>query len=96
MAYGSINVPGVFDPISHVSKEDRARWNQGVENASQAYELAVENARRISNLDSRLSRLEAALFNDISANPFLASFEDVTGIVIVRGIWNKEKQRVEC
>ena len=45
--------------------------------------------------DSRLKRLEDSLFNDIVGNPFLINFDNLVGITVISGCWNKPKQRLE-
>lgn len=47
-------------------------------------------------IESRVSRVEDGLFNNITGNPFLASFDSLDGITLVKGIWNEERKRIEC
>lgn len=49
----------------------------------------------ITALDARVSLLEAVIFNDITANPFLILFGDLDGITTT-GVWNSALQRIEC
>ena len=54
------------------------------------------NLLNITNaLDARVDLLEAVLFNDITANPFLILFDDLDGVTST-GIWNESLQRIEC
>lgn len=48
----------------------------------------------MGDLISRLKRLEDAVMSNITGNPFEVSLRDLEGL-IVTGIWNKEKQRLE-
>lgn len=48
----------------------------------------------VDDLISRLKRLEDATMSNITGNPFEISLKDLDG-VIVTGIWNKQKQRLE-
>ena len=48
----------------------------------------------IDDLIARLKRLEDAVMSNITGNPFEISLKDLDGL-IVTGIWNKEKQRLE-
>ena len=50
----------------------------------------------IAGIESRVSRVEDGLFNNITGNPFLASFDSLDGITLVKGIWNEERKRIEC
>lgn len=59
-------------------------------------ENTATNLLNITNaLDARVDMLEAVLFNEITANPFLILFDDLTGITST-GIWNESLQRIEC
>lgn len=48
----------------------------------------------MGDLISRLKRLEDAVMSNITGNPFEISLRDLEGLVVT-GIWNKEKQRLE-
>lgn len=83
------------DTVIHVTAEDKERWNA-------TDELAVDNRAEIDQLKlgrvsdgSRLTRLEDAIFNDITGNPYLITFPDLTGIVLIKGVWNKSAKRLE-
>ena len=45
-------------------------------------------------MDSRLKRVEDALFSDIVGNPFQITFENLEGLEVT-GYWNKEEKRLE-
>lgn len=49
----------------------------------------------ITALSARVDLIEAVIFNDITENPFLILFDDLTGVVAT-GVWNEELQRIEC
>ena len=49
-----------------------------------------------ADLKARIERLENALYYDIKENPFLVTFETLNGIVLTKGVWNKNKKRLEC
>ncbi len=49
-----------------------------------------------ADLKSRIERLENALFYNIKENPFLMKFDTLNGITLIKGVWNKEKKRLEC
>ena len=58
------------------------------------------NPSTMGNYDTAISGLiehkEDGLFNNITGNPFLASFDSLDGITLVKGIWNEERKRIEC
>ncbi|WP_050698602.1 hypothetical protein [Anaeromassilibacillus senegalensis] len=80
----------------HVTAEDKVLWDTGAETAEQATENVTKALLKIMNLESRVARIEDAIFNDITGNPFLTTFDSLSGIVLVKGVWNEEQQRIEC
>lgn len=80
----------------HVTAEEKAAWTQAAQDATEAQAKATEALNTVSALDSRVSRVEDGLFNNITGNPFLASFDSLDGITLVKGIWNEERKRIEC
>ena len=48
----------------------------------------------MAGLDSRLSLLELMYNTDVSGNPFMVTFESLSG-VIVTGVWNADLKRIE-
>lgn len=49
----------------------------------------------IQSNTERIELIEAVLFNDITANPFLILFDDLDGVVST-GVWNAALRRIEC
>ena len=49
----------------------------------------------ITALSARVDLIEAVVFNDITENPFLILFDDLSG-VNTTGVWNESLQRIEC
>ena len=49
----------------------------------------------IQSNTARIDLIEAVLFNDITANPFLILFDDLDGVVST-GVWNAALRRIEC
>lgn len=80
----------------HTSDTERTRWNLGAETASAASAAASQALNRVADIESRMARVEDGLFNNITGNPFLVSFDSLDGITLVKGIWNRERQRIEC
>ena len=65
------------------------QYYQPAADASSALNLAA-------SLESRVARVEDGLFNNITGNPFLVSFDALDGVSLVKGVWNAERQRIEC
>lgn len=82
--------------IIHVDKSDKDRWNKGVTIADEALTLILQLTEKLNLHEVRIARLEDALFSNITGNPFLISFDNLTGIQLVKGIWNEQLQRIEC
>lgn len=55
--------------------------------------LDILNA--LEALTGRVTRLEDALFNKVTSNPFSVTF-DTLDDVEVTGVWNRERNRMEC
>lgn len=82
-----------------------AAFKQDAENDFNAWFASLKNifdadtighlTNMIENNTARIELLEAVLFNDITANPFLVLFDDLDGIEST-GIWNEALQRIEC
>ena len=85
-----------FSQSDIISPEDRRRWNQAAEDAARALLLGYENAGSIIGLTGRVLQMEDSLFNEITANPFTISFDNLDGLNVIRGIWNPTFQRIEC
>ena len=84
------------DTEVHVQPGERAAWDAGAEAAEQAEADAAEALSAIAGLESRVSRVEDGLFNNITGNPFLVQFDSLDGVVMTKGIWNATRNRIEC
>lgn len=84
------------DTKIHVTAEEKASWTEGAEQAAAGANRVTEALNAIAGIESRVSRVEDGLFNNITGNPFLASFDSLDGITLVKGIWNEERKRIEC
>ena len=84
------------DTKIHVTAEEKASWTEGAEQAAADANKVTEALNAIAGIESRVSRVEDGLFNNITGNPFLASFDSLDGITLVKGIWNEERKRIEC
>ena len=80
-------------------------FKQSAENDFNAWFASLQNVldedtaghllNLIQNNTARIELIEAVLFNDIRANPFLILFDNLVGIVST-GVWNAALQRIEC
>jgi hypothetical protein len=80
----------------HVTPDNKAYWSGGVTTAGQALSLAGQVNETANGHEIRLSHIEDSLFNNITGNPYAVTFDSLSGLNLVKGIWNAEKIRVEC
>ena len=80
----------------HVSAALKVAWNAAAETAAKAAADAAQALNLAAGLESRVSRVEDGIYNNITGNPFLVSFDSLDGIVLVKGVWNEAQHRVEC
>lgn len=52
--------------------------------------------KQLADHETRIRRLEDAIYNDITGNPHSYLFDTLEGIRVVSGVWNKAKSRLEC
>jgi hypothetical protein len=50
----------------------------------------------INLLTMRLAVVENALYSDVISNPFEITFNNLSGILLLAGIWNEPFERIEC
>jgi hypothetical protein len=86
----------VEDMDIHVTAADKARWTEGADTADEALTLAGTASENANQYETRLARIEDSLFNNITGNPFTVAFDSLSGLNLVKGIWNNERARVEC
>ena len=72
------------DTKIHVTAEEKASWTEGAEQAAADANRVTEALNAIAGIESRVSRVEDGLFNNITGNPFLASFDSLDGITLVK------------
>ena len=82
--------------IQQLLKRTNALQDELLEQAAADANRVTEALNAIAGIESRVSRVEDGLFNNITGNPFLASFDSLDGITLVKGIWNEERKRIEC
>lgn len=80
----------------HITAAERAAWTAGAQKADKAAADASSALNLAASLESRVARVEDGIFNNITGNPFLVSFDALDGVTLVKGVWNVERQRIEC
>lgn len=83
-----------FADFKTEAQTDFDTWFEGLQ------EVLDDNAagnllNMITALTARVDLIEAVIFNDITDNPFLILFDDLTGVTTT-GVWNESLQRIEC
>lgn len=86
----------VNDTDIHIQPGERTGWAQTAATAQEALAVAAAATEKVNQQAGQIARLEDGLFSNITGNPWLVTFEDRAGIVLTKGIWNKERQRLEC
>ena len=55
----------------------------------------IQTNATINNVSAKTEAMWDALFNDITENPLLVDFDDLTGFILAGGVWNKPLRRLE-
>lgn len=80
----------------HITPAEREAWEAAAAKAAKAATDAAAALATAASLESRVARVEDGIFNNITGNPYLVSFDSVSGIKLTKGIWNAERNRIEC
>ena len=83
-----------FAAFKAEAKSDFDTWFEGLQKVL-GDDAAGNLLNMITALSARVDLIEAVVFNDITENPFLILFDDLTG-VNTTGVWNEALQRIEC
>ena len=68
----------------------------GADNPEDAREnIGAASENDVAQLESKLEQLESAIYDDITGNPHTIDFIDLEGLVVT-GVWNEAKARMEC
>lgn len=94
--------------IANIQKET----NQSISDLTEQTHEAIINIRSETNsaiadskkyldtqiaiIQERLTRLEDGLFNDITANPFTITFDNLNEINLIHGVYNASNKQLEC
>lgn len=103
--------PGAFITVSEIGRikdelkaentETRIKLEQQVETLNQSLAKAIKDIAdsvesKTTEVLNRLAILENAVYNDITGNPWTLTFNNLEGINLTKGNYNKAKQRLEC
>ena len=80
------------------SKEQVEAKLQAFKNEISASQAEFKNSitNGINDIASRITRLEDAIYNNLVGNSWILTFSDLDGVNLVKGNYNKAKQRLEC
>ena len=80
----------------HVTKGQKDGWENAKNKAEKNEQGLLSLGIDLSEMQGKLKRLEDGVFNDITGNPFTENFKDLEGIKLIKGNYNKSKNRIEC
>ena len=83
-----------FADFKTEAQTDFDTWFEGLQDVLDE-NTAGNLLNMITALTARVDLIEAVIFNDISENPFLILFDDLSGVTTT-GVWNESLQRIEC
>lgn len=80
----------------HVTKAQKDGWEDAKNKAGKNEQGLLALGIDLSDIKGKLKRLEDGVFNDITGNPFTVSFKNLEGIKLIKGNYNRSKNRIEC
>ena len=83
-----------FADFKTEAQTDFDTWFEGLQDVLDE-NTAGNLLNMITALTARVDLIEAVIFNDISENPFLILFDDLSGVTTT-GVWNESLRRIEC
>lgn len=83
-----------FADFKAEAQTDFDTWFEGLQDVLDE-NTAGNLLNMITALTARVDLIEAVIFNDITENPFLILFDDLSGVTTT-GVWNESLQRIEC
>lgn len=80
------------------SKEQVEAKLQAFKNEISASQAEFKNSitNSVNDIAGRITRLEDAIHNNLVGNSWILTFSDLDGVNLVKGNYNKNKQRLEC
>ena len=79
-----------------VTADQTAAWDLMAQIANDAIAIAKEGTGKLTDHEAHILQLENALFNRINTNPFLVTFGNLAGVIVIRGIHDTVYRRIEC
>ena len=83
-----------FADFKTEAQTDFDTWFEGLQDVLDE-NTAGNLLNMITALTARVDLIEAVIFNDITENPFLILFDDLSSVTTT-GVWNESLQRIEC
>ena len=80
----------------HVSKRQKESWTSAAAKTEEQEAELIQQKNKMTEMEGKLTRLEDAVFNDITGNPYTVSFNNLDGIELIKGNYNKQRNRIEC
>lgn len=80
----------------HVTKAQKDGWEDAKNKAGKNEQGLLALGIDLSDIKGKIKRLEDGIFNDITGNPFTVSFKNLEGIKLIKGNYNRSKNRIEC
>ena len=91
---GAVIQPGTPLSATFFNRKERAIWSL-FQLYAELYGLYDAGFPEMADILARLRRLEDAVFNDITTNPFRVRFQTLDGITVSEGTWNEPAARLE-
>lgn len=98
MAYTSrdiIDRVAIGDDLFYIEETDDERVRLTPAPDSITAQGTPVNKELLQLIEDRVVWLMNRLYDDISANPFNITFEDLSGVTVT-GVWNETESRIEC
>lgn len=86
----------VINEDIHVNAEKQLLWTGGTETAELGKEQARLAMEKALKNERDIAALEISLYSNITKNPFSLGFDTLAKIKLIKGVWNKGQQRIEC
>lgn len=80
----------------HVTTEQKGKWDNSAAKTDQQVQELGQAQIKINEIEGKLARLEDGVYNDISGNPWTLTFNNLEGVELKKGNYNRARNRVEC
>ena len=92
-----------FDELTAVVNAAKSQTNDAYQIAMEARTIAqsaldqvLAYLNQFNQLNSRFETVWAALFSNVTSNPWSLTFDDLDDIVMTSGTWNVSRARLQC